>query len=137
MTPVDQTIICSERGDCMRATVASLFDLELEQVPHFRLFDDKTWFDIYYYFLYGLGYEYAGYNRVHKERKLEKKYSINGYFDACVPSKTFEGASHAVIIDLKGVVVHDPNPNKAWQGVNVLKSGELKGWYAFKKRVNA
>lgn len=40
MTPVDQTICTVDRargiyGDCLRACVASIFDLPLEEVPHF------------------------------------------------------------------------------------------------------
>ena len=43
MKPIFQTITHDNRGDCHRAAVASIFDLEIEQVPHFRLFDDDTW----------------------------------------------------------------------------------------------
>lgn len=35
MKKVYQTIIDSEKGNCMQATVASLFDLNLDDVPHF------------------------------------------------------------------------------------------------------
>ena len=31
-------------------------------------------------------------------------------------------------MNLKGVVVHDPNPNKGWENINVLKSKELQHW---------
>lgn len=132
MKPVNQLYVSSTRGDCTRATIASIFELELEQVPHFRLYQDSNWFLVYYYFIYSLGYEYMGQHHPEKS-KLEFEDSINGYFDACVPSKTFKGGSHSVVIDTNGVVVHDPNPNKLYQGENVLESGVLEFWYCFKK----
>lgn len=41
MKPVYQTIIDKEIGDCQRAAAASLFELKIEQVPHFILFNEK------------------------------------------------------------------------------------------------
>lgn len=35
MKKVYQEIISDTNGDCLRATVASLFDKDLEEVPHF------------------------------------------------------------------------------------------------------
>jgi len=31
-------------------------------------------------------------------------------------------------MDLTGLIVHDPNPNRAWENINVLESGELNNW---------
>ena len=142
MTPIDQLIVDQGRGDCMRAVVASLLDLELDQVPHFRLYDTKenqgnhfrNWFMVFTWFFHSVGYELKWYLRSSKKKELEERHSIDGYFYAAVDSKTFENVKHAVIMDMNGVIVHDPNPNKAWQGINVLESGELDGWYCFEKR---
>lgn len=137
MIPVDQTVVQKKRGNCMQAVVASLFDLELEQVPHFRLYDispdrvKKSWFNVFIYFFRSMGYGYEGYSRAWKKRKLEEKHSIEGYFYAAVESRTFKNVKHAVVIDLDGKVVHDPNPNRAWQDINVVETGELDGWYCF------
>lgn len=128
MKPVFQTIIDGAKGDCMRATVASLLELELEQVPHFILFSDDVWWDVYCCFFYALGYDYAGYGKV-----LYRDYSINGFFDASVKSKTFPDKNHAVILDMAGVVVHDPNPNKLWLGENALLSDDFNYVYYFKR----
>jgi len=132
MKPVDQSIVDPKRGDCFRASIASLFELELEQVPHFKLFKDK-WFPIYNYFIRSLGWEYEGY-AFPKTHKISETCNVNGYLCADVPSRTFPNIGHSVVIDLKGVVVHDPNPNRLWQGVNVLESGELTGWHLLEKR---
>ena len=49
-------------------------------------------------------------------------------------SKTFKDVKHAVVMDLHGKIVHAPNPNRAWQDINVIETGELCGWYCFKKK---
>lgn len=135
---VDQTIVDAERGNCMQAVVASLLDLELEQVPNFVLFKKNLWFDIYYYFLYAMGWDCIGYKKFKGNRNaLRIEDGINGLFDASVKSRTFKNKTHAVIIDIKGVVVHDPNPLKTWLGVNVFETSELQGWLTFKPRPGA
>jgi hypothetical protein len=134
VTPVDQTIVCNKRGDCQRAVVASLFDLELNQVPHFRLFPDNQWWSVYWYFLYALGYEMKG--TAFAARRLADAPTINGFISAAVPSRTFEGCNHAVIINPQGLVVHDPNPNKRWLHVSVVQTGELIEFDLIEKRVD-
>lgn len=138
MTPVLQEIIDKDRGDCVRAVYASLLDLELCQVPHFILFGDK-WFPMLYAFLDVLDYEFAGTEFFtsqalqNKKPRLYKKYSINGYFAAGVKSATFDGCTHLVVMDQKGTVVHDPNPNQAWLGKNIIKTKEIKHFHLVKK----
>ena len=117
MTPVFQSCVDKDRGDCERAVIASLFDLELEQVPNFILFKRK-WFEIYRHFLFGLGYGYKGTCHLSAVEYAGK--SINGYFEAGIPSRTFPGVFHAVVMDEKGFVAHDPNPNKLCLGLNIL-----------------
>ena len=132
MKPVDQTIIDKNTGNCHQAIIASIFELELSQVPHFRLFPDEVWFRVYYYFLYAMGFEYSGEKRDLNKRPLLPEDSLNGFFDAAVQSETFgEGFFHAIVLDLEGTVVHDPNPNKLWQGRNVIEENSLKFWNIF------
>lgn len=47
---------------------------------------------------------------------------------ASVKSKTFEDVGHSVIMDMDGIVAHDPNTNRLWQDVNILESGDLRHW---------
>ena len=80
-----------------------------------------------------LGYKYHGTgfpigDKYPKGDKLSKSPNIKGYVIASVPSRTFKDVTHSVVVNLKGKVVHDPNPNKAWQGINVLKTKELVCW---------
>lgn len=138
MTPVFQEIVDKDRGDCTRATYASLLDLELCQVPHFILFGNK-WFPMLYAFLDVLDYEFVGTEYCYMQGKskeklrLYKKYSINGYYAAGVKSATFEGVRHLLVMNQKGLVVHDPNPNQAFLGKNILKSKELLYFHLIKK----
>lgn len=65
MIPVEQQIMAvfdehgdnTQRGDCMRASVASLFDLALEDVPHFAAADD--WWDVWLRWLEARGLRVA------------------------------------------------------------------------------
>ena len=134
MKPVMQTMTHDNRGDCHRAAVASIFDLEITQVPHFRLFDEDTWGDVFYYFLWSLGYEFMGTAYLTAEDRPHRYADINGFHLATVPSKTFPDKTHAVIINNKGMVAHDPNPNQKWLGINVVNSGELLHWSIIERR---
>lgn len=115
MTPVYQTIISPENGNCMQAALASLFDKELDDVPNFVEYDNWTYKCVLW--LRDLGYQLAYVNACNLDGKitlkdvLEYDGGVNGYFYASVPSQTFPGVTHAVIIDKEGNVVHDPNPN--------------------------
>ena len=131
MIQIDQTTVDGNDGDCMRAVAASLLDLKVEQVPNFILFEQDRWWSVFYYFMYSMGWEYTGFNSNKRRFFLKKEDSIDGLFYASVPSATFPGKTHAVIIDLKGVVVHDPNPNKKWLGKKVFIK-RFDGWYMFK-----
>lgn len=131
MIPVDQTIVTGTEGDCVRATVATLLNLPIDAVPHFIRFTDDQWWGVYCAFMWALGWEVLG---AESKGTPDPALSLNGYFDASVPSRTFPGKSHAVVIDCDGVVVHDPNPNKLWLGVNVIESGDLREWYHVRKR---
>lgn len=133
MIKVHQTVVDPKRGNCHQAVIASLLELELEQVPHFRLYEPiEVCNEVEKWFLYAMGYQYEGYTA--DVECLKECFSIGGYFSACVKSKTFENCYHAVIIDCNGVVVHDPNPKELWLGVNVIKTGELEGFDVCTKR---
>ena len=132
MKPVFQTMFGKEDGDCHRASIASLFNLKIEQVPHFRLFPDEVWSYVLSGFLWGLGYDWDE-NGCTNSHQLSQCESINGYFEACVPSGNHSELTHSVIINRKGVVVHDPHPEQSWVNKNVLRSGDLQHWMIIKK----
>jgi hypothetical protein len=134
MIPVDQTIVSEKDGDCTRASLASILELPIDAVPNFMRFG-QGWFRIFSHFLMSLDYEFLGTGWVKSKDRpkghiLSRSPNIKGYVIASVPSKTFPNSvgGHSVVMNLKGLVVHDPNPNKAWQNINVLKSKELQNW---------
>ncbi len=130
MQPVFQTTVSKEDGDCTRACIASLLDLPIDAVPHFMRFATprfkNDWFGVLKHFLLSIGYDCYGTGFPHSHKI--KEYSIDGFVVGSVPSKTFENIGHSVVVNSKGICIHDPNPNKKWKGVNVKKSGDLKHW---------
>lgn len=120
----------------MRAVVASLLGYDLEAVPHFVLLPESVWSMVFFMFFWAVGWEYVGVTNYSttEPNDLREEDSIDGYFYASVPSKNFPGKGHAVVIDMQGVVAHDPSPTKKYQGENVLETGALEYWYRMKKR---
>jgi hypothetical protein len=137
MTKVYQKIIDKDKGDCMRAVIASMFDKDLEDVPYF--FGDK-WFSQLYKFIEENGYSYHGTIHNKKEtmlwtikddlfkewewhnkslimpKSLSKLKGVNGMFFASVYSPNYYSytaerkVTHAVVIDKDYNIIHDPNP---------------------------
>jgi hypothetical protein len=125
------------RGDCTRACIASLLELDIESIPNFIEYGSK-WIAHFWEFLKEQKCEHHGTGWPKSENRpnghiLSESVNIDGYVIASVPSRTFKDVGHAVIMDLNGVVVHDPNPNKAWQYINVLDSKQLNNWMLIEK----
>lgn len=135
MKIVYQSILDKGDGDCHRAAVASILDLTIEQVPHFNRFGND-WFGVFYNFMRTCGWEFSGTCGINADRGLKVEDSIEGYFLASVPSLTFKDVFHSIIIDLKGICIHDPNPNKKWLGKNIYntkKNRDSITWEMFEK----
>lgn len=126
MIRVYQTINDSEIGDCLRAATASLLELNITQVPHFILYDE--WANIYIHFLRFFNIEFEGTGRLCVRNPAESD-SIDGAIMATLPSLNYEGRTHSVLINVKGIVIHDPSNGKSWQGKNVIESGDLRSWH--------
>lgn len=118
MKKIFQTIVDRGSGNCMQAAIASLFDMELDEVPNFIEFNENAGFEVMK-FVHSLGYEYCnilrdtpgnGTEMLKKVAKFDG--GVNGFFYASVNSQTFEGVSHAVIVNKDLEIVHDPNPNQ-------------------------
>jgi len=117
MKKVYQKLVDKDHGDCMQAVVASLFELELDEVPKFIELGGDWHSAMWNFFVE------RGYNRIctitrhrHDEDGFLQKVAhfdggVNGYFYASVKSKTYEGVGHAVVVDEDLNVVHDPNPS--------------------------
>lgn len=122
MTPRCLTISSPINGNCLQACVASLLDLELEEVPNFvdhDRGDDGSWFSDPEYgmnmFLDKHGYEYMGCGNYNELIQSEYGDGVGGYHIGIVNSVNFKGSTHAVV--LKGLdLAHDPSPVSKWNG---------------------
>ena len=119
MKKVFQTVVDSGKGNCMQAAIASLLELDLEDVPNFIEFVGKgQWLKTMHGFLNEKGYDAITVGKSKGQgtqwlKDLAKfDNGVNGYLYASVPSRTFENGTHAVIVDTDLRVVHDPNPNQ-------------------------
>lgn len=120
MKPVDQRLwkvpSTPLMGDCLAACVASIFELELQEVPHFvdlqyRLAhrvpkSDDWWFPMLNLWAsdFGIG---ANYLRYAPRRKPKNWHP--GYWIAGVQSRVTDDGRHAVVM-WGPEVKHDPNP---------------------------
>ncbi len=116
MTPVMQTIVDAEKGNCMQASIASLLDMELEQVPNLIEMDEDIWPDIFVDWLWANGYEYFG------EMPGSYVSTIPDYTEGVRGYVLVKGTSnyprgHMVVYDLDGKLAHDPAP----AGIGVFK----------------
>jgi len=117
MKKVYQTIVDKGNGNCMQAVVASLFDLELKDVPHFLEYG-KKWYEVFDNFFIDKGYDNICYiNRMDDDTLDFMKEiahfdgGINGFLFGVINSQTYEDTTHAVVIDKDLNIIHDPNPN--------------------------
>lgn len=110
MKPVDQTSFYEPgkaTGDCMRACVASILELPIEQVPHFAYDDDgerdeSEFWNRYIAFLRSRGFVFI--------RCSATTPGLDTDYIACGPGP--RGCGHAVVYR-QGVMVHDPHPSRA------------------------
>jgi hypothetical protein len=119
MKKVYQTIVDKDKGNCLQAAIASLFEKELEEVPDFKSFNEG-WYSKLSNFYVENGYPHP--TPFHVQRKeydldfikeiLRYDNGINGYFEATVESQTFKDTTHSVVVDTELNIVHDPNPNQ-------------------------
>lgn len=103
-------------GDCFRACIASLLDLEVTEVPHVNAdITFEEWDKMYRDFLHDRGYRKIALPLV--ASSPEEALSITAGWADGLPY-IFSGAdrlgsgSHAVIAQ-HGKIIHDPNPKSA------------------------
>ena len=110
MKPVDQTLFGPDDGNCLQAAIASVLELELEQVPDFaNEYDEPEWHDRLNEWLvrwYGMWLVFVandgqtkppGYHLIGSDRIMEAM-----------------GAPAHVVVGFNGEQVHDPYPAGGW-----------------------
>ena len=136
MTPVFQTIIDSQVGNCMQASYASILDLPLEQVPHFleEPMEDENCDMRLRKWLQSLGLTDLNINidepEVFRHLLWSLMWSGTHYCIASIESQKFKGCMHSVVAQINHfpdvlAVAHDPNPeNEPY----VLPKVDLNSW---------
>jgi hypothetical protein len=121
MKPVDQTILMGDgsgrAGDCFRACIASLLEMNIEDVPHFvEIYENnpelhkKPWLKVVNDWLKEIGYYYIeiSYNGYHPGA-FKAWAGIDEYYHILC-GKSPRGCSHAVI-GKNGKIFFDPHPS--------------------------
>lgn len=122
MIPVYQSIVDAKLGDCERAALCSLLEIDPKDVPNFSEPENsnpdcfsKVLFDHGYQRVMQLEHSSERYNKSFKS--LWEYEGIKGCFYGTVYSPRFYSKEnplcHAVVIDHNFNIVHDPNPNNA------------------------
>jgi hypothetical protein len=110
MRPVDQTTLGgkdaeppTERGDCLRACIASLLELDPQEVPHFAA-SDEPWSVTMNDWLGPRGLYAAGFCLAQEDEPPVPRIRVG-------PSPRGDWC-HAVVVDADGSE-HDPHPSRA------------------------
>lgn len=141
MKPVNQTIFSSKddpsiKGNCLTACVASLLEMNIEDVPYWAGMPDHEWGENFWNFIdnhairCGWGAYYVGEKMKLPEDSEEEFWNkvkkicsgIDGYYIVCGTSPRGFTAGHAVIYK-DGKLAHDPHPSR--DGVSKIWSAYL------------
>lgn len=156
MRPVFQTIFDPDKGDCLRASIASIFERDLESVPNFMAMDggsDKVSIHMNRWLQ-----RYGGLTEL-RIPFISENYScirwctegVKGgvYALGTVPSQMYANRDHAIVVYISEVrpesdpcrdpwiyIAHDPNPKNTAYGWNDLKDINffVKTWSRYDER---
>ena len=125
MIPVDQTRFGKDVGNCFQASVASILELPLDEVPDFcNLYGDAEWFFKLGEWLTERGMGIISFERPEGDENWEAavlKYTAQFqskiYWIGSGPN--VNGVAHSVVF-LGIEMVHDPNPNYGRSGITKL-----------------
>jgi hypothetical protein len=121
MKPIKQTLFFDKDGvgNCFEACIASILEINLEEVP---MFHDNDWFPYFFEWLVSKGYSYHG--TLNPDRITTYNKGVNGYFIVAgdSPRGSHIKGGHAVVYK-DGIMVHDPHPDNT--GVLTIKYGMM------------
>jgi hypothetical protein len=140
MKKVFQTIIDPEKGNCMQAAFASMFDLRLNQVPNFIEMGEE-WFTEIQKFVKTCGYEHVtdlyngdGVLDEFHIKQINNYTGVNGFFIASVGSPKYyssHGSTHIVVADKNLEIAHDPSP--AYQEIKDYPDSDIIGYHGIRQ----
>lgn len=103
MKPIDQTKLHDPpavNGNCLNAALASILEIDIEEVPHFEDMTRLKWYPSLRRWLESLGFHLL---------RWDQKVYLPGFFIANGPSP--RGFEHSVVYH-KTKMVHDPHPSR-------------------------
>lgn len=103
MIPVFQTVFGEKEGNCLAACIASLLELEIEDVPNFT---NLNWYNDLCGWLNTKGYTMMSLPSLGPELRWLK----GMHYIGTVKSTLGEGVKHATIW-LDGKMIHNPHPD--------------------------
>jgi len=107
MTPIDQTILDTVKGDCVPACIASVLEIPIEDVPNVCLLYEDSWGQHLNDFLRRYGIYMISLPVASCE---EMAVPLLGYHLMGGPS--IRGVKHCVV-GKNGRMIHDPHPSRA------------------------
>ena len=111
--------------DCWRACLATILEVDYEDVPYFGRMDDpeshKDWLEKSLEFLGGFGLNYIEFQK--PEDEVHRNQILRGYHIIVGKSKIFPDFKHAVVAK-DGLIVWDPNPR---EGAGIVPGTETYG----------
>ena len=112
MQPVTQRIISPVNGDCLRCCVASLLEIDYDDVPNFIEYGRSKWYEQFWKFLNSKGFDLHGVSS-HQATKpdIHSFEGVDGYIITAGPSLRYKESTHAVIYK-DGKLAHDPHPSR-------------------------
>ena len=93
----------NQRGDCLRACLSTLLQINPNTLPHFTRLSDYLEIEEIYF-------NYTGFYTIDNLDSLKDEKGINGLFIAY--GKSSRDCLHAIIITKEGKLFHDPHPSK-------------------------
>jgi len=143
MKKVFQRQVDAGNGDCMKCAIATLLNLEYEEVPHFLKFEFPIEAMTGFMFEYGFEFEHCLYNYPNSEYStignLKDYDGVNGLFYASVFSPKYykeedginaHQITHAVLINKNYDIVFDPNID--YQNIDKYPASEILGYNGIK-----
>lgn len=124
MIPIKQTLTDELYGNCLQASIASLLDRPLDNVPNFMLFEDHWWSAL----LMWAGSNGYSVEYVESEPPKDGKY----YVTSLVYEIHKKGLSHAVVFK-DGQIAHNPWVNSHYDNFKY----RIDGYYKFIPRAEA
>ena len=100
-----------EYATFFKSCIASLLELDYDDVPNFIEFGRSHWWAEAYKFLNKHGYDLRGYSSHQKNKpSLESFAGVDGYIIVSGPSLRYTDKTHGVIYK-DGKLAHDPHPS--------------------------